>query len=154
MTLRNPYVKISILQKVSRRISAVEEHLCIKIKLIITRTAGKVSLTADAWSSRMYRGYMAVKDHWILKECTLEGVLLDFRRFHPSHIRDAACAVLYEATEEWDLVKPFRASTADNGSDICSSIAKLLNYFNEASFLLALRPLCEFHVRCVAHIVN
>ena len=55
------------------------------------KESGKVSIKPDAWSSRMYKGYMVVTAHWIDSSWNLQSAVIDFNRFLTSHTGDAAC---------------------------------------------------------------
>lgn len=54
-----------------------EKHL--KIKKEAEPSQGDVSLTTESWSSRMYKGYISLKVHWVDKNWCLMSILLDFQ---------------------------------------------------------------------------
>lgn len=58
------------------------------------RLPGKVRFTVDAWSSRVYRGYMVISVHLIDHCCNLHSTLLDFVRFPTPHTGEAAAEII------------------------------------------------------------
>lgn len=50
---------------------------------------GKVSLTADIWSSPIFKGYMAVIAYWLDTNWDLKSTVLELKRFHTPHTGDA-----------------------------------------------------------------
>lgn len=138
---------------IQRRIADLTEDKKAEMKSMLKKTRGKVSLTADAWSSKIYRGYMVVTAHWIDESWSLKSAVLEFSRFYTPHTGDAAAAFLFDVIQDWDLGKDIRAITTDNAADMCKGVSTLCSNLN-SMFPSAHRDLSSFHVRCIAHIVN
>ena len=77
-------------------------------------------LTADAWSSSAYKGYIVITDHCIDSEWELQSIVLDLLRFSTPHTGEEASSMIFEAIEQWNLVANVLTITTDNASDMCA----------------------------------
>lgn len=119
---------------------------------LITDIPGMVSLTTDAWSSRLYKGYLSAMLHWIDKQWMLEHVLLDFVRFSTPHKGATTSTLRFEILSNWNLLLKIRAVTTDNASDMCSAFLKFNDMLNIRKNTT--RWLFDIHVRFIAHVIN
>lgn len=63
----------------------------VKLMKHLTSNTSKVCLTADACSSKIYKGYMEVTGHWVDDSWNMRSAILDFCRFPTPHTGDATC---------------------------------------------------------------
>lgn len=137
---------------ISNRISAMVEDNKVSVRSQLSSTPGNISLTTDAWSSRIYRGYIAVTAHWIDEYWSLRSVLLDFQRFPTPHTADATCTTIIDILENWHVAGKVQAITTDNAADVISGVNDVHKYLCTIHHLNV--TLEDFHVRCIAHVVN
>jgi len=81
----NEDVDVPCRTTIQRRIDGMYEKKLIHMKAALQKVPGKFSLTTDAWSSRVYKGYMVITAHWVDSNWCLKGCLLDFFRFPTPH---------------------------------------------------------------------
>lgn len=136
----------------TREIHKLRDSYEITTKDLLKDIPGMVSITTDAWSSQMYRGYLSLTLHWVDKEWVLRHVLLDFVRFPKPHNGTTNSSILMELLTHWNLTSKLRAVTTDNASDICSAMEKLLDMLNIRNNTSTV--ITNFHVRCIAHVVH
>lgn len=149
----NPDICVPSRQTICRRILDLYKNLKSKMESFLALRRGRVSLTADAWSSTVYKGYVVITGHWIDANWCLQSVILDFKRFPTPHTADAICTTLMDTIIGWDLASSLRAVTTDNASDMTAGIKGLREKLNDLS--PGQYPEVEgFHVRCLAHIIN
>lgn len=137
---------------ISRRLVSEYESRLIEIREEVRRINSRVSLTCDAWSSNIFKGYMAITMHWIDQQWNMRSLLLDFKRFITPHTGGAASNILKEVIMFWGIEKRLQCITTDNASDMIEAIYKLVEKLNldfEADYDEE-----EFHVRCIAHVIN
>lgn len=107
---------------IKRRIFDIENHLRANVQIALNESGSKKSLTADAWSSVIYRGYVVVTGHLIDEKWEFQSVILGFRRLHTPHTGNANCELLENVISEWNLGSDIQCVTTDNASDIISGI--------------------------------
>lgn len=144
MKLVSPGVPIQSRSTISRRIKA--------IKILLRQTEGKISLTMDAWSSKVFKGYVAITAHWIKSDLNKVSIVLDFVSFVTPHTGDASCALLPAVINSWEIGGKMHAITTDNAIDVCGGASKLLTRF--AAEVPAPPILEDYHVLCIAHVLN
>lgn len=139
---------------ISTKMTAIVDEQQINIQSQLASVPGAISLTTDAWSSKIYKGYVAVTAHWVDQYWCLRSVLLDFQRFPSPHTADATSALLCEIMDRWNITKKIHSITTDNASDVVSGINKVflsLQLKKENGYLSTLK---DFHIRCIAHVIN
>lgn len=117
----------------------------------VTRS-GKVSLTVDAWSSRIYNGYMIITLHWINSSWVMKSATLHFHRFHTPQTGDSASIFIYEVIKEWNLLNSIQSITTYNAADIRSAVKRLFQRLHGNP--PTSQQLKLIHVRCVAHTLD
>ena len=122
-----------------------------KMKLLLEKIPCKISLTIDAWSSRVYRGYLAVTVHWITNEWTLKSSLLDFSYFPPPHNTQTTSDLLFNILTDMNLGTKILGITTDSGAEMPKAIAVLREKLNNKNPGKILK---DWHVRCICHIIN
>lgn len=111
-------------------------------------------LACDAWSSHVYRGYMAVTAHWIDNNWDMRNTVLEFVRFWTPHTADASSKILHEIICEWGIEKTFYWVTTYNASDVVKAVELLQKEFYESHQNGRSSPAANFHVRCIAYVLN
>lgn len=81
-------------RSLQRIILADLESAGVKMKSAIHAEANSFCLTTDAWSTKSYKGYIAVTLHYITSNWKLRSTLLYFKRFETLHTGDALATLL------------------------------------------------------------
>lgn len=110
--------------KTKRHIHRRCGDLKLRVKEFINRAPGKISLTTDAWSSRVHRGYIVVTGHWVGIHWSLRSCILSFERFLTPHTAYAAVDILYRFIDEWNLNERVQSIKFEN-TDTCAVIGML-----------------------------
>lgn len=85
----------------------------------------------------------------------MRSIILEFKRFITPHIGKAAYQFISEVIKDWSVSKSMMVATTDNASDMVSAFYEL----NEKLRNVLCNDHCtlrvdNFHVCCVAHILN
>lgn len=141
----NPRYDVPSRKMLTRRILAAYQVEISSMKSYLQRSVdGKMSFTTDAWSSRIFRSYMAITAHWIDADWNLKSTLLNFVRFYSPHTATNVKTLLLEELENWNISNKVMALTTDNGSEMVAGTTLLEAELDSA----------PIHVRCMAHVVN
>lgn len=62
-----------------------------------------MSLTFDAWTSKIMTSYIAITVHWITQEWVLRSELLQFSEIHGSHSGENLGKEIYNATSKFGI---------------------------------------------------
>lgn len=84
----------------------------------------KISITADACSSTVYKAYIVVTGNWIDTDWELRYSILDFKRGLTPYNCYASCQFIYEVIKEWGI-KNLVCIMTDNTSYMISGFRKL-----------------------------
>lgn len=123
-------INVPCLTTVSREVIEMRNSDETKIRDTLSQIPGMVSLTTDAWSSRVYKGYLSITIHWVDKDWTLRNVLLDFVKFPTPHNGENTSTLLFELFFKWNILVTVKAITTDNAPDMCSAMEKLTSSLN------------------------
>lgn len=137
-------------QTIVRAIS--DEHLKMQAKFRknLQAAPGKISLTADGWSSRTMRGYFVVTAHWIDVDWTLQHSILRFIYFPRPHNSSTTATLLTQIIHQYGIESKIVAITTDSGSEMKPAMDLVkTSITNEGHFLHS-----HWHIRCVCHIIN
>lgn len=140
-------------RSIRKRFLQIEEEEESIVKAKIACGEFQVSLTADTWSSRVYKGYMIVTGHYVDSDLSMKCVILEFNFFHTPHIGGAAEAFLKEVIEHWRLTERVRAITSDNVSDVVLGMSFLYDWLSEKDPMIY-KNSSQFYIRCFANIPN
>lgn len=134
----------------------LQKHITLRerVRSYIATSAKSVCLTCDAWSSRVYRGYMTITVHFIDNSWKMKSCLLDFVRFKTPHTGEASFGILHDTIKTWELDKMVHSITTDNAADIVRGVEILRSVLYAETYLDQYRPRRSFHVRCIAHVLN
>ncbi|KAL1276633.1 hypothetical protein QQF64_036256 [Cirrhinus molitorella] len=102
------------------------------------KSAARVALTCDSWTSRATESYVTITAHFIDDRWKMNAYVLQTRAMHESHTGAHMAEVLQRAAEEWGLTEKDPVVVTDNASNM--TLAVELTGF--------------LHVRCFAHILN
>ncbi|KAL4563192.1 hypothetical protein LXL04_027228 [Taraxacum kok-saghyz] len=113
---------------------------------------GRISLTADLWSSINTDGFLCVTSHFINEEWKLKKRILNFQCMPPPHNGVCLTETLSTLLSDWGIDKKLFTITLDNASSNDTFVNLLKGQLcNEG----ALRSNGDyFHVRCCAHVLN
>lgn len=84
-----PMLTVPGRHKVRRLTLARDATLQEKVHLYLHASGSTISLTCEAWSGCVFRGYMAVSAQWIDNYWNMRGTIIDFVRFRKPHTEDA-----------------------------------------------------------------
>lgn len=150
----NPILTVPSRQKTQRLITAKQISLHERLRSYIISSAQSVSLPCDAWSSRVYKGYMVVTIHWIDQDWNMRNTILDFIRFKTPHTGEASYSVLLDTVKTWNLERLVYSITTDNATDIVKGVKLLRKHLYKTYSMESHRPDGNFHVKCLAHVLN
>jgi len=113
------------------------------------RIPGKVSLTADMWTSRNFEAFLGVTIHYVDSNWKMQHFLLDIIPFNGRHMGINMADAINNLLAEFNIKDKVLALTTDNESAmiVCGRlIAKELQYeFDNIEFS---------HYRCATHMLN
>lgn len=104
----------------------------------------RVSLTVDAWSSRIFRSYFCVNAHWINPKWYMQSAVIGFLTFEIPHDESSVQTILTECLDDWNTLNKFMAITSENCSEIVRGLDLLVTHVGRD----------VFHIRCTAHVIN
>ncbi|KAF7820826.1 zinc finger BED domain-containing protein RICESLEEPER 2-like [Senna tora] len=122
------------------------------LKQSMSRTAGRICLTADSWTSYNVEGYICLTAHFVDENWKLNSKILSFCKMEPLYTGIELANKVFECLKEWGIDRKVFSLTLDNASanDNMQDILK-------EQLCLQNSLLCNgdfFHVRCCAHILN
>ncbi|KAF7802885.1 zinc finger BED domain-containing protein RICESLEEPER 2-like [Senna tora] len=118
----------------------------------MSRTAGRICLTTDCWTSYNVEGYICLTAHFVDENWKLNSKILSFCKMEPPHNAIELANKVFECMKEWGTDRKVFSLTLDNAfaNDNMQDILK-------EQLCLQNSLLCNgdfFHVRCCAHILN
>ena len=116
----------------------------------IHKSNGMVHISFDLWTSRAFRGLLAIVAHWLDEKQEMQVCLLSLKRVPGSHTGENLAEALSRSLVEWGLVDRIGFFTADNDPTNDKAIRLLLQQ---------LRPDIANsdkgrRIRCIGHIIN
>ncbi|XP_017261968.1 E3 SUMO-protein ligase ZBED1-like [Kryptolebias marmoratus] len=102
------------------------------------KSAERVALTCDGWTSRATDPYVTITSHFISDEWELVSNVLQTRPLHGSHTGSNIANLLTEAINEWGITGKVPAVVTDNAANMLAAVG--------LTDLL--------HVGCFAHVLN
>lgn len=135
---------------------ALKRHtkLCGRARGLVAPSATSVSLTCDAWSFWICKGYMADTVYLIDSSFDMQSSLLDFVCLKPFNTGKATCNVLPKTIKDWEGAKMLPTVTIDKGADTAKGIVKQRPKLYAYDSLKQCRPRGSFHVWCTLHLLN
>lgn len=121
-----------------------------KIKYDLHKIPGRVSFTADMWTSTISsEAYLGLTIHYIDQHWILQRFLLDIVPFKTRHTGVNIASAISKVLNEFNLTNKALALTTDNESAMVVCGRELMEDFEQA-----LNNLSFKHYRCSAHILN
>ncbi|XP_050373044.1 zinc finger BED domain-containing protein RICESLEEPER 2-like [Argentina anserina] len=124
----------------------------VKLKNLLSSAKGRISLTADLWTSVVTDGYLTITAHFVNSEWRLEKRIINFCHMPPPHNGVALADKVFTLIGEWGIEEKLFSITLDNATANDSFVEKLKMRLNFIGLLLVDGKF--FHVRCCAHILN
>jgi hypothetical protein len=122
----------------------------LNIHYDLQKIPGKVSFTADMWTSTLSsEAYLGLTIHYVDENWVLRRFLLDIIPFEDRHTGINMASAINNVLNEFNLVSKALALTTDNESAMVVCGRKLSEEFERA-----LNNLSFSHYRCSAHILN
>lgn len=118
-------------------IPALYDETRVKVENAL-KSAERVAVTCDGWTSRATESYVTITAHFIDNEWEMHSYVLQTRAMHKTHTGAHMADVLQKAMEEWKLTEKEPAVVTDNASNMTVAV-ELTGYQ---------------HIRCFAHILN
>ncbi|KIL57978.1 hypothetical protein M378DRAFT_188346 [Amanita muscaria Koide BX008] len=127
------------------------------LKSDLAAAAGQISFTADVWSDRSLRPYLAITAHWLARDVStrslqLQTALLAFHRLQGSHdgksLANAAIFILDRAK----IVSKLGHFTLDNASNNGTFMTELANLLHDRE-APDFDPL-DRRIMCFPHVIN
>ncbi|CAG7815583.1 unnamed protein product, partial [Allacma fusca] len=134
-----------------RRIVSLYDAEKLKIKDLLMKAAGRISLVLDCWTTRHCIGFHGVIASWISADWNYEEVLLDMDILKRGHSGKELATSLVNVLEDFKILGKVLAITTDNAS----SCDTMFNEFKRVASQKGLHVDCDNQrVRCLAHVVN
>ncbi|XP_034047686.1 zinc finger BED domain-containing protein 1-like [Thalassophryne amazonica] len=102
------------------------------------KSAERVALTCDCWTSRNTVSYLTITCHHIDEEWRLASSVLQTRAVETSHTASNLADPLIEAIQEWGITDKNPAIVTDNAANI----------------MRAVQLMGHFHMGCFVHLIN
>lgn len=112
-----------------------------------TSTGAKIHLTLDAWSSGNNLPFLGITGHWMDTEFEHRRITLDFCHLTGSHNAENMATTVLETLQKYNLEEHIGAVTCDNAKVNDKMVRELQNLLPEWKH-------ADFHVRCLAHVIN
>ncbi|CAG8728091.1 13277_t:CDS:2, partial [Acaulospora colombiana] len=126
-----------------------------ELKQQLKDALGRISLTADLWSSSTMKSFMAVTVHWTARmpdgELTLKTALGGFRYIRDKHDGHNIATHLVKILEELDILNRVGAITLDNASSNDSAMSYLKDFFQARGVEFNCK---QQRVWCFSHVIN
>jgi hypothetical protein len=123
-----------------------------KLKAMLSRCNGRISLTSDLWSSLTTDGYICLTAHFIDTNWILQKMVLNFSFMAPPHNGSSLCKKVLNMIQEWGIDTKIFSITLDNASANDNFVLLLKDQLNLKKALVSSGEF--FHLRCCAHILN
>lgn len=117
------------------------------MKQFLAEKCESLSITVDAWLSRIEKVYLSIIAHWIDDNRTLHFTVLDLIRFAIPHTSESAATVILIVLESWGVRKKLRIITTDNAADLFLGVRLLCDKLHTVGY--DIRSIPDFHV-CVS----
>lgn len=139
--------KTSVVNNLHR---SLHPHYCALMEYRIKSDHNTLSITADTWSSRVHRRYLAINVHLIDKIWCLQSVIRDFKRCFTPHTREAWATLLSEVLCKWSIKTNILAITTNNGSKVIAWVNILNEKLHVEGWCRAQLPNGLYYQRCIA----
>lgn len=144
ITISSSTVKRDIMKKFEEKTKYMIAYL--------KKVPGKMSFTLDAWTSKNFIPFMAIRAHWINSDWVYETVLLDFSHILDLHDGKNFCSIFLQCLERFEIpLSKVLALTMDN----VGSNNTLMEFLRLHGIKIGVNVSAEENrVRCILHILN
>ena len=150
MNIFDPRYKVPDRHQIKDMVIQEFDQRRLNIVYDLQKIPGKVSFTADMWTSTLSsEAYLGLTIHYIDESWELRRFLLDIIPFKTRHTGINMASAISDVLSEFNLVGKALALTTDNESAMVVCGRKLSEEFEQA-----LNNFSFNHYRCSAHILN
>jgi hypothetical protein len=150
MNIFDPRYKVPDRHQIKEMVIKEFDSRCKNITYDLQKIPGKVSFTADMWTSTLSsEAYLGLTIHYIDENWVLRRFLLDIIPFKTRHTGINMATEITKVLNELKLVIKAMAITTDNESAMLVCGRKLAEEFEKEMDNLSFN-----HYRCSAHILN
>ncbi|CAM8898360.1 unnamed protein product [Rhodiola kirilowii] len=150
MSVACPLLSIPSRRTVGRDCYMLYDEEKLKLKAFLNKSAQRVCLTTDTWTSIQRIDYLCLTVHFIDDKWVLQKRILNFVRIS-SHRGEDIGIVIEKCLADWGIENVFTI-TVDDASSNNTAVAYLKKKLtHQNGCILAGRYL---HMRCIAHIIN
>jgi hypothetical protein len=123
-----------------------------KLKAMLNRCNGRISLTSDLWSSLTTDWYICLTAHYVDTNWILQKRVLNFSFMAPPHNGPSLCKKVLIMIQKWGIDTKIFFITLDNASANDNFVLLLKDQLNLKKALVSSGEF--FHLRCCVHILN
>ncbi|CAM4588770.1 unnamed protein product [Leuciscus chuanchicus] len=119
---------------IPKKLAAVKTNVAASLK-----SAERVALTCDSWTSRVTDSYVTITCHYIASDWTLVSHVLQTRAVHTA---SNIVALLNEALNEWGITEKEPALVTDNAANMVRA-AELMNVLHADADITAVEDVVK-----------
>lgn len=123
-----------------------------KVKDMLGKLPGKISLTVDMWASLDGTEYLCLTAHYIDESWQLNKKILNFIVIDSSHTEDKHSEIIMESLMDWDIDRNLFSMTFDSYSTNDNVVFRIRDRLSQNKLLSCDGQL--FDVRCAANVIN
>uniref|UniRef100_A0A5B7C1G3 Putative zinc finger BED domain-containing protein RICESLEEPER 1-like isoform X2 n=1 Tax=Davidia involucrata TaxID=16924 RepID=A0A5B7C1G3_DAVIN len=123
-----------------------------KVYEVLDKLPGKISLSADMWSTAEDAEYLSLTAHFIDDAWQLRKKVLNFIMVDPSHTEEMLSEVIMTSLMDWDIDRKLFSMTFDSCSTNDNIVSRIRERLSQNRFLLCNGQL--FDVRCAANVIK
>lgn len=117
----------------------------VKIKVKRNEISWTVSITSEAWSLYIFKGYLSLTLHWVDRNWCLQNVMFVFARLLILHNDQKTSTLRFELLFYCKLIGKVNIVTTDNASGIVAAMGRLTDVINIRNNIK--RSVDDIHVR-------
>lgn len=122
-----------------------------KVYEVLDKLPGRISLTAEVWTSYQDSKFLCLTVHYIDEAWQLHRKILNFIRVEPD-TEQAFCEAIMTCLMDWDIDRKLFSITVDTCPNNDNAIFRVRDRLSENRLIL--RNVQLFHVRCATRILN
>lgn len=148
----NPAAATISAETVKRDIMKLFNEKVEEIKSTLNKVPGKLSFTIDAWTSKNFIAFMAIRAHWIAEDWTYQSVIVDFLYIDGKHSGENLCNIFVDCLKRFDIhLSKIMAITMDNVYSNNTFMEFLQKHGIIAGVYISA---ADNRIRCMPHILN
>lgn len=130
----------------------LHKKLKAQLKDTLHKNSGRISLTADMWTSCQTEGYLCLTAHYVDANWKLNSRVLNFCHIDTPHTGKVMYNAVLSKVQDWGIDDKIFTITLDNASSNDKMQDYLKATLNGRGALVGDGNF--FHVRCAAHVLN